>query len=281
MSKRESRGRDSGEAIDAGVRAWASERAAAVTEHPAPEELVDYQEGSLAPGGLERIQEHLLVCATCRGELLDLDVFDRERPGDEAPLVPSDELTERSWQRFEAARAAMRAAPDGQRGSGRVVRVHPRRWWSRTTWTMAASIALAMAVGAVVAAALLGRIEPGGGAGEGSPFVFDLDPNGTAVLREFVTVPEVAVPAGMDPIIARLNLGDLTAHEGYEAEVYDRRDQLVLRRKGLARDRSGSVTFMASREEWPGGEYRVHLVALDAERRQELAAYALRLRYET
>lgn len=281
MSKRESQGRDSGGAIEAGVRAWASEREGAVTEHPAPEELVDYQEGSLAPGDVVRIQEHLVVCATCRDELLDLADFDREVSGDEASLVPSNEMTERSWQRFEAARAAMRAASAGEQGRRSVVRFHPRSWSPRTTWTMAASIAVAMAAVALVAGALLGRSKPGQGVGEGSPFVFDLDPSGAAVLREAVAVPEVVVPAGMDPIVVRLNLGDLTAHEAYEAEVYDRRDQLVLRRKKLARDRSGSITFMASPEEWPGGEYRVHLIALDAERRQELAAYALRLRYET
>ncbi len=276
MAKRADPDHDQDRAIDAAARAWAAAQEKAVTAHPEADELVDYQEGRLDPGRAERLRRHLVVCPACREELLLLDGFDRELP-EGSPLYPPDEATERGWRRFQAARAAMRAAPGAAPREPAADVPEPRFRASGRRWRLAASILLALAAGALLAALLLGRQRPDQVAG--SPFVLDLDPAGEAVLRDASAPPEVVVPAGMDPLVPRLNLGDLTAHEGYLVEVYDPGGRLLLRRRGLVREPAGSVTFMAYRAEWPAGECRVLLIGLDGGRRQELAAYAFRLRY--
>jgi hypothetical protein len=267
-----------GATIDAAARAWADREERAVTAHPEPDELVDYQEGRLDRRGAERVQRHLAACAACRDELLRLHAFDEEVP-EGSPLLPPEEATERSWRRFQEAREALRppaegaSRPEPAAGHGLGPPARRRRW------LLAASVVLALVAASVLAVLLFGRGGPDRIAGTGSPFVFDLDPVGTVLLRDVATVPEIEVPAGMDPLVARLNLGDLTVHEGYRVEVYDHRDRLALHRDGLVREPSGAITFMAARADWPPGRYRVLLVALDGERRQQLAEYALELRY--
>jgi hypothetical protein len=264
-------------AIDAAARAWADREGRAVTGHPDPEELVDYQEGRLDPPGVERVQRHLVACAACRDELLRLEAFDQEVP-EGSPLLPPEETTERSWERFQAARDALRPAPEAasEPSPASFPGLDARRLGRR--WLFAASILLALAAGALLGAILLRSHELAPIASFGSPFVFDLDPVGATLLRD-AAVLEVAVPPGMDPLVARLNLGDLTAHEGYRVEVYDDRGRPVLHREGLVREPSGTITFLVPRGEWPAGQYRVALIALDAGRRQQLAEYAFRLRY--
>jgi hypothetical protein len=261
------RGRPGGDAVDAAVRIWVAERERAVREHPEPQELVDYQERRLDPAGAERLRRHLLDCPACRREVLDLHDLDRPEP-EGSSLEPSADATEAGWRRFEAARAAQRSGPLAARPV-------------RRTWPIAASIAAALAAGALAGSLLVGGGGPDPTLGAGAPFLFDLDPTGTAVLRDATAQGEIAVPPGMDPLVPRLNLGELTAHESYLVEVYDQRDRLVVRREGLARQRSGSVAFLVPRAELPAGRYQVRLIARDGEQSQELASYALRLRYET
>lgn len=276
---RKDHGRDADGAIDAAARAWTAEEERAVTEHPDPEALVDYQEGRLDPGGAQRVQRHLVVCPVCREELLQLAAFDREVPED-SPLRPSEESTERSWQRFQAARAALRSAPDNAVNERPAVQPHPRAWPPRARWLLAASVVLALGAGTLLGAILAGRVAPGRMKSAGSPFVFDLDPTGTSEVRDATGLPEIVVPPGVDPLVPRLNLGDLTAHEAYLVEVYDEHGRLILRREGLVRHRSGSITFLVPRAQWPAGEYRLLLIALDSGRREELASYGIRLRYQ-
>lgn len=278
MSRRQDQDdRRADHAIDAAARAWADREGRAVTGHPDPEELVDYQEGRLDPPGVERVRRHLAVCAVCRDELLRLHAFDEE-VADGSPLMPPDEATERSWERFQAARAALRgsfeAASEPQPSAPGL---EPSRRGRR--WLLAASIALALVASALLGALLRGSHEPPATASFGSPFVFDLDPVGTTRLRDATGLREVTVPPHMDPLIVELNLGDLTAHEGYRVEVYDDRGRPVLHRDGLVREPSGAIPFLVSRAEWPAGKYRVALIAVDAGRPQQLAEYAVRLRY--
>lgn len=278
MSRQENGDRDVADVIDAAARAWAEREEQAVSGHPDPDELVDYQEGRLDRPGAERVQRHLAACAACRDELLRLHAFDEEVPAG-SPLLPPEEATERGWRRFQEAREALRrpaeAASRPEPAAGHQLGLPARR----RRWLLAASVVLALVAASVLAVVLLGRGVPGRIAGTGSPFVFDLDPVGTVLLRDVATVPEVAVPARMDPLVAKLNVGDLTAHEGYRVEVYDHRGRLALHRDGLVREPSGAITFMAARADWPPGRYRVLLIALDGERRRQLAEYALELRY--
>lgn len=279
MSGRERNDRDTEEAIDAAVRTWVGDKELAVTEHPEIDALVDYQEGRLDSGAAEHLQRHLVVCPSCRRELLQLHAFDQELP-ENSELYPPQEVSERSWRRFEAARVAMRAT-SSTNWSGPEANLSGFRGSLGLRLKFAASILLALAAGAVLAVLVMGRGQPEKMASTGSPFVFDLDPEGRTVLRAAASVPEVVLPLEMDPLVARLNLPDLNAYEGYLVEVRDREGRLVVRRESLVRDRAGSVTFWVPRAEWPAGEYHVLLVALDDGRRRELASYAFRLRYQS
>lgn len=267
MSDGAKRSRDEGGAIDAAVRAWAAEERS-VREHPEPEELVDYQEGRFDADRVERLGRHLLGCSACREQIRLLYAFDREVPQESEPLA-SEEVTERAWQRFQAARDSMRSHG----------RLGPRRWPRRARWLVAVSTSLGLAASVLLAVVLVGPARPGGSAGGGSPFVFDLDPAGISVDRDASMAEEVVVPPGMGPLVAVLNLGDLTAHERYQVEIYGAETRPVLERRDLARDRLGRVTFLLERGELPAGDYRVLLVALDCGERGDLATYLLRLRY--
>ncbi len=273
MSRRKEQDRDIADPIDAAALAWVDSEGSAMIEHPDPDELVDYQEGRLDGQRVERLQRHLLICPDCREDLLRLHTFNEEVSDQ---LVPSDEATDRSWQRF----LRERTAPDTVETEQPSSLPGFANQSSGLRWRLAASIFLALAVGAILTALLLGRDTPNQVADAESPFVFDLDPTGTALVRDVAVLPVIVVPAGMDPLVPRLNLGDLTAHESYLVEVYDDSGQLAVRRPDLVRGRSGSVTFLVHRTEWPAGEYQVTLIALDASRRQELASYAFRLGYE-
>lgn len=278
MSKRREQGQPDSEALDAALRDWAAGQERAVSEHPDPEELVDYQEARLEPAAAERLRRHLLACPACREELLLLEGFDREVPED-SPLRPSEQATERGWQRFQAARAAGGAVPAGAATAEEGGRPPRPARSSRPRWLVAASVLLALAAGALLGPLALdrwGREEVVAG---GSPFVFDLDPAGSTVLRDAAPLAEILVPPDLDPLVPRLNLGDLTAYESYRVEVFGSEDRLVLQREELARDRTGSVSFLVPRAEWPAGDYGVVLIASEAGRSRELATYRLRLRY--
>lgn len=263
-------------AIDAAARAWADREVDAMTGHPDADELVDYQEGRLEPRGAERVRRHLLGCAACRDELLRLHAFDEEVP-DGSSLLPPDEATERSWDRFQKARDALRESIEAGSESFPATRA-PEPSRRRNRWLLAASIILALAAGALLGALVRG-IERQQAVSLGSPFIFDLDPVGVTRLRAAAVPPAVTVPPSMDPLVVELNLGDLTPHEGYRVEVYDDRGRLVLYRDRLVRKPSGSIPFLVSRAEWPAGRYRIVLIALDDNRRQQLAEYTFRLLY--
>lgn len=264
-------------AIDAAAKAWTEGEVGAVSGHPDPDELVDYQEGRLDPRGVERVRGHLLACAACRDELLRLHAFDEEVP-ETSPLLPSDEATERSWERFQAARAAMQAAVEtGSEAPAAGPESGVRR--RRNRWLLAASIVLALIAGALLGAFVRRIGEAPRVANFGSPFTFDLDPVGATLLRDVAVLPEVVVPPHMDPLAVELNLGDLSAHPSYRVEVYDEQGRRVLHRDGLVRNPSGAIPFLVYRSEWPAGRYRVVLIALDGGRRQQLAEYDFRLLY--
>jgi len=278
MSARDRNDRETEEAIDAAVRTWAEAEERVVSQHPEIDALVDYQEGRLGAGAAEQLKSHLVVCQSCRRELLQLHAFDQEVP-ESSELYPSEQASESSWQRFEVARSAARAAPSSDQ-SERTIKLSVLQGSSGRWLKFAASILLALAAGAVLAVLFRGGNPPQKMANTGSPFVFDLDPEGTTVLRA-AALPEVVVPAGMDPLVVRLDLPDLTAYDDYLVEVRDQQDRLVLRRERLVRDPTGSVTFWVPRAEWPAGDFQVLLLALDKGQRREIASYAVRLRFQS
>jgi|GEM_PF-6694016 len=280
-------------AIDAAVRAWSEREARAVSTHPSADDLVDYQEGRLGGSAAEALRRHLVRCVSCRQELLSLEACDQEQPEDRA-AGPTAEDTERSWQRFEKLRAEARhkapqpitsqhpqratAAP-APRAATLAARRAPSPRPPSTPWLLAASITLALAAGAFLAGWLLGHDATGQESVPGSPFIFDLEPAGSGVLRGAVMVPEIVVPPGMDPLVARLNLGDLREYQAYWVEIRSGERQ-ILRRMGLSRDPAGSVAFQVPRSALPSGTLMIRLFGRRDGQPHELASYTLKLRFD-
>lgn len=265
MSKRSQQEPDS--AIDQEILAWIVEQEQAVRTHPDSDALVAYHEGDIKDDRGQQIRHHLTICSSCRNELLILDAFDEE-PSSE--LYPSAQLAEESWQRFRSRTEAREASASQNVGWKRL---------SPKPWLLAASCAIGLALGLLVATFFYGGSETPGGITTGAaPFVFDLDPLGSTLLRTPAGVPEIELPDDMDVLVPRLSLGDVSAHKSYSVEVYDRSTgRLVLRRQGLVRHRTGMIAFLARRDELPEGEYEVRLMGVDGERREELASYVLRI----
>jgi anti-sigma factor ChrR (cupin superfamily) len=85
--------------------------------HPSPDELVDYQEGRLDVWRVWRLLSHLAICQECREDLVLLESFTRELLFLRTAAPPKgwtkndDEAAERSYRRFQAARALSRRTP--------------------------------------------------------------------------------------------------------------------------------------------------------------------------
>lgn len=262
-------------AIDEAVRAWHQDDAAAMTTHPEPDALVDYQEGRLGDAETEEIRLHLVRCADCRNELLLLDGFDRG-PADDATR-PTEEDTDRAWQRFREARDAARA--DRARGVPTST-PHPAaapRW----SWPLRLAAAAALTVLAV-SVFLLGRWSSTdrtvAAIARGAPFVFNLEPAGSTIVRGVEgSAQAIEIPAGTDVLVPRLSLGDLTRYERYWIELHDI-DGAVDRRPGV-REPSGRISFLVPRAAWPDGETTIRLVARSDDGDIALATYEVRLRF--
>ncbi len=258
--------------VQSAVRAWTAQQERALTGHPDSDALLAYQEERLEEREQADLRDHVAVCESCQQDLLTLKAFD-EDVADDSTVLPSPFETARSWQRFEQARAR-NLEPAGS------VDDTPR--WRHWGWLLAAGIALALG-----ASVFLRDSWQGGSpvATLGSPVVFDLDPEGSTVLRSAENRTQVVVPPGNGPLVPTLNVGDLTIYDGYFAEVFDEGEKRLLRRDGLARDEQGRITFLVSRSEWPAGIWTVRLFgsadpSSGGAEPTMLAAYTLRLRYD-
>ncbi len=265
----------------AAARAWAAQRERALTGHPESDALLAYQEGRLGEPEHAQVGDHVILCEACQEDLLALKAFDAVVP-EGSPQLPSELDTRRSWQRFKQARASESQGPAAAWS-------HGQRWG----WLTAALLALAL--GGMVLRDTFDSGSPklvpeGSAVAElGSPFVFGLAPDGSAILRSAESLREVVIPAGAGPLVPTLKTGDLTTYDRYFAEVYDENDRQILRRENLARDHQGRITFLVERSSWPAGVWTVRLYGTrgsnsagsttDLPAPTELAAYNLRLRY--
>ncbi len=230
------------------IRDWAQGERRAMNEHPEVEQLIAYQEGRLGEPEAERVRVHLSLCASCADELLGLEHWDaaaRTEPEQaiDPALLPSPASLAAHRQRFTARTASRPPTPV----SGPTA---PRRRWP-TTFALAAS-------GLVAALALGWWMGGRGPEGANDPFVFDLVPAGTAV-RRAATPQEIRVPQGLDPLVARLNLGELTDHESFRAEIRDSRDRVVWARAGWVRQPAGSFAVLIPRRDLAPGVYELRL----------------------
>ncbi|MCB1057969.1 MAG: zf-HC2 domain-containing protein [Acidobacteria bacterium] len=267
--------KDTEEAFDAEVVQAVEELRAeqAMTPHPEIDELVDYQEGRLGGEAADRVRRHLVMCAQCARELLDLEVLDEEVEGG---WEPSDQEIEEDLRglRERIAQAGVRPLPAPETGAAVPV-VGPWILGSRQVLALAATMLLAAVALAVWWSQA--RAVDTGPAVVPNPFLFNLAPDGMEGLRFAGSVPVVEVPPHLDPLLARLVLGDQTPYDGYRVEAVDANGRLVLRLDGLSRQPDGSFLATLPRRLFPPGTYRLTLLGVTGAEVTELARYPVRI----
>ena len=85
----------------------------------------------------------------------------------------------------------------------------------------------------------------------------------------------VAVPAGMDPIVLRLLLGDQTPYDSYSVEVSQPPGANVWRREELRRQPAGELAILVPRRSLSTGDYVIHVEGRSGSSSRRLATYSL------
>ncbi len=271
-------------AVERAARELSGEREAAVNDHPEVEELVDFQEGRLTDDDAERVRQHLEACAECQEELQELASFDD--PPD-AELLPSSEQTAADWERFQE-QIAREASSGDQAGQGEaeplsreptatptptVARPRPAARWL----PMAASLIIGLIGGLWIASRDTPPVETSSSPQD--PYAIDLVPDGEDLVRDAATLRDVAVPEGMDGLVARLNLGDQTPYDAYRAEIADATGTIAWSRDGLRRQPAGEFLLLVDRTALPAGKYRLSVLGLEDSEETVLATYTFELSY--
>lgn len=226
--------------------------------HPGIEELIRYHGGELDEAGEERVQGHLLACAECQEDLLDLDGF------------------------VDAARGR----PTGELGGtartpGRAVDAPPA--------APSRSLVLALAASLLVAVAGLGvwAIQERRAAGDlrhqvaelslprpDVPIV-DLLPD-SSVRGEESARPPATVPPEDELVTFVLNLPQAPEVSGFEAELAGP-DGEVVWSGPVERSPYGTFTLGVWRRSLSAGESRVRVYGLEPGGRRLLETYTFRV----
>jgi hypothetical protein len=205
-------------------RRVAEARSQALDGHPAPQELVDYQLGSLPTEAVEVVQEHLSLCPECAQVVLDLAAFTSPWAGE--PALPSVDL-ERDWEvverrlRAEAFRA--RAQPLSS------------RW---LVWALAASLVLSLGLVSWAVAlrqALTEAIQPRADIAR-----LDLTPVAPETRRGTDAPAPLHLGPAQDRLLLLLNLGDLRTFPRYRLELLDATGRVLWAGSGAHRNDDGT-----------------------------------------
>ncbi len=242
--------------VDDAARQWLLHQDALVGGHPAPENLLAFQEGHLEEAESAKIREHLKDCEDCRDELEALESFDQPVSGTDI-----DSAHRESWQAFVARRAATYTTPQASTGSRRI----------SPFLLQAASIVFAL-----VGVAALFFAQRGADHG-GNLMVVDLIPNGASIQRSSEPFVELRVPEAVGSIAFRLQVAGLPAHEAFEIDVTDVEGRLVFSTDRVVRDPQGRFALELTRDQLPNGKYSAGLWGIDGEQRVRVAEYSFRL----
>ena len=247
-------------AIDRTALQLAGEAEAAVNDHPGVEELVAYQERRLTSEDAESVRQHLVACSQCAREVLELEEFHLDEPGD-AALLPSPEETTEDWVDFRR-RVTLEPPEVGFRAD--------RVSW----WVLAASVAVAAGIGYWAAV-----LNQGDGAAPSPllipayPLFHDLVPDREALSRD--AAPGILLERSVDQLLLRLNLGDQTPHDTYRAEIFDAVGASVWNQPQLRRQPAGQFIVPVPRGKLSSDRYRVELIGTRGGEDIVLATYTL------
>ena len=221
------------------LRAYAAERRRTLTEHPTPDELVDYHLGDGTPEQRERLQDHLALCPDCARAVLDLAAFPAVAPaaGGEGSLD-----TTAAWNRLRDR--AFAVAPVIPHPSST-----PRQAWSVSL--IAASLLMATLSGA--GGFLMGKF---GSPQSGEPSAAFVQ-GATERSGGMDDVQEIYVRASAAPFFLFLLPEDSQEFSTYDAELTHLGNPVLIR-TGLHSDSEGWVGLNVPRD-LPSGIYTVRL----------------------
>jgi hypothetical protein len=234
------------------VQELAAEQRRVLTEHPMPDELVDYQAGDLTLEEQERIQDHLAVCPACAQALLDVEA------------LPQVELSEQAvgaaWQRFQA-----------RSGAGRGLSLARTVW----PWSLAAALLVAVLGLSVEVARLQREVGRSAGPQAGAQLV-ELMPIGEDVQRS-AGESTVQAPDWVERWILVLYLRDEPVLPAYEPRITAADGHEVWRGAEMRPSSDGTLLLEVPRRFLPAGEYRIGLYGTGEHGRSLVAEYSLRL----
>jgi len=263
-----------------GVREVAAAARRDLGAHPDPDELAAYHAGALSAADEKRIQDHLVVCASCATALLDLASFADPAEDDEGGEIPAG-LAEAVWEgvasriRAEEGRLPNRPAaviPFPRRSAASAV---PRR---HGLLAVAAALLLAtvgLAVWAVSLQRTVGQLHrtvselsrP-----QGNARVIDLD-SGT-LRSEGGSRPMRSVPAGT-PFSIVLHPPSPARDKEYRVEIVRADGTRVASEPGLKPDALGLLVLAVPRNALGAGTVRFRLY--EGEKETPIEEYALRV----
>lgn len=228
-------------------------------EHPEPDELLAYAEGTLKDDDKDRLQEHLTLCPTCAEAVLDLADFPAvELAEPQGP--PSEFEVAAAWRRFREVTA-------------------PEKRLARPAWALRGVSALAAALLAAVVGLsfwvqqLRRQVdEP-----RVNVYVGDLMPE--AAGGERGEADRIEVPAEVDRLLLLLNLADFREFDGYRAEIADPEGRMIWSSEALRRGPDGNFTVELNRRFLAEGTYQIEVQGLSAGTRTPLARYRMEIGY--
>lgn len=234
-------------------------------EHPAPEQLFEYQEGLLTGKEEAEVQDHLALCPDCARMVLELSGTVEPELPEVAPAL-SEERMSVLWP---GLRRRLPLPPQP-----RVAR------WRRSFELIALPLAASFLVATLAASfwvwslirenRLLARPRV-------NVAVRDLVPLGDQEVRREVD-GEAGIPREAEAVLLVLNLADLRPFPTYRAEVLDAPEgKLLWASDVLQRSVHGNFTLQLPLP-FPGsGRYRVRLFGVDGGKREPLAEYEVDL----
>jgi hypothetical protein len=237
-----------------------------IDRHPSPEQLVAYHERRLSPEEAEGVQAHLVACADCTAQLLELaDLLDGEGvPG--AEEISRADL-DAAWQR---QRERLRPAAPVVSLSERRADAPPRR----RSWATAASLALAASLAFVVVAQwrTIERLKQP----RANPPLVNLAP-ADSVQRGSWETPELRLPAGTERVWVILNPDEELDSSPYGVEVATAAGDVVLRLRDLRVSEAGNFRLEIPRAILETGDYKVLLLREPVGRRQVVEEFDLKV----
>lgn len=246
------------------IRELTAEERRGLTDHPTPNELVDYHAGDLTLEERERIQDHLTLCPACVQAVLDLDTFP-----DPGALRPDEQMSDRAvtgeWERFRERTGEIRMAPPRQ---------IPRP--ALAPWALAACLLLAVLALTAELARLRLRVETLSQPRAGVEIV-SLFPRGESVERSGGG-PEAVTPSRWtDRLVLLLDAPAVRQFPTYEAAIQAQGGPEIWRGSGLNRSPEGTLALEVPRRLLPAGAYRIHLFGSEPTGPVPLTDFDLRL----